>query len=55
MARRKKVIIGLRLEGVIGRRILSGILDFLDSGAEWDLRFAYDAKELARTSIRIVY
>ena len=48
MARRKKVIIGLRLEGVIGRRILSGILDFLDSGAEWDLRFAYDAKELAR-------
>lgn len=28
---RKKIIIGLRLEGVIGRRILSGILRYLDT------------------------
>lgn len=48
MAQRKKVIIGLRLEGVIGRRILSGVLDYLDTGVAWDIRFAYDVKELTR-------
>ena len=48
MPQRKKVIIGLRLEGIIGRRILSGVLDYLDTGVEWDIRFAYDIKELIR-------
>ena len=48
MPQRKKVIIGLRLEGIAGRRILSGVLDYLDTGAQWDIRFAYDVKELMR-------
>ena len=48
MTRRKKVIIGLRLEGVYGRRILSGILDYLDTAGNWDIRFAYGATELQR-------
>lgn len=45
---RKKIIIGLRLEGVIGRRILSGILRYLDTTGGWDIQFAYGLKELLR-------
>ncbi|MGN0833167.1 MAG: substrate-binding domain-containing protein [Kiritimatiellia bacterium] len=48
MGGRRKVIIGLRLEGTIGRRILSGVLQYLDSAGDWDIQFAYGAKELRR-------
>ena len=48
MGARRKVIIGLRLEGIIGRRILSGVLQYLDSAGDWDIQFAYGAHELKR-------
>lgn len=44
----KQVIIALRLEGVIGRRILTGILRYMDTVDDWDIRFAYGAQELQR-------
>ena len=48
MTPRKKVIIGLRLEGIIGRRLLSGILSYLDAVSDWDIRFAYGLEDLKR-------
>ena len=48
MSKLKQVVIALRLEGVIGRRILTGILRYLDSTANWDIRFAYGVQELLR-------
>lgn len=48
MASRKKVILGLRLEGIIGRRLLTGILSYLDAVNDWDIRFAYGIQDLKR-------
>jgi len=48
MDARKKVVIGLRLEGTSGRRILTGVLHYLDTAGDWDIRFAYGAQELRR-------
>lgn len=50
MTPRKKVLIGLRLEGTIGRRLLTGILSYLDTINDWDIRFAYGIQDLKRMS-----
>ena len=46
----KKIVIGLRLNGAIGRRLLAGVIRYLAEQPEWDVRIAHDGEELKRIS-----
>ena len=52
MNARKQIVIGLRLNGAIGRRLLTGVLRYPAEQSGWDVKIVHDGDELKRVSPR---